>query len=259
MTDKLKDKIAIVTGSDSGIGQATAKAFAEEGADVVITYFHDEKGAEDTRKEVEAMGRRAIVVQCDQREKAQVERVFRETEEKLGTPYILVNNAGIDSTGKQVADMPPGDWDREIRTNLYGPFYCCQQFIRMRRAAGGKGKIINVTSVHEDIPRVGSAGYDCAKGGLRNLTRTLCLELAPDRVNVNNIAPGMVMTPMNQPAIDDKKVYEEQVQSIPLKRAAEPWEIAKLAVYLASEDADYASGQTFTLDGGLMMNLGQGA
>ncbi|UUP15726.1 SDR family NAD(P)-dependent oxidoreductase [Nitratireductor thuwali] len=259
MTDKLKDRVAIVTGSDSGIGQATAKAFAEEGADVTITYFHDEKGAQETRGQVEAAGRRALVVQCDQRDPAQVERVFRETEDKLGTPFVLVNNAGIDSTGKQVADMPPEDWDREIKTNLYGPFYCCQHFIRMRRAAGGKGKIVNVTSVHQDIPRIGSAGYDCAKGGLRNLTRTLCLELAPDRINVNNIAPGMVMTPMNQPAVEDRKVYEKQVQSIPWKRAAEPWEIAHLAVYLASEDADYASGQTFTLDGGLMMNLGQGA
>ncbi len=128
-----------------------------------------------------------------------------------------------------------------------------------RRAAGGNGKIINITSVHEDIPRAGAAGYCASKGGLRNLTRCLTLELASDRINVNNIAPGMVLTPMNQPALDDPKVLEEQVQSIPWKRAAEPWEIAKLALYLASEDANYASGQTFTLDGGLTMNQGQGA
>lgn len=119
-----------------------------------------------------------------------------------------------------------------------------------------KGKL---TSVHQTIPRAGSAGYDCAKGGLRNLTWTLALELAPDRINVNDIAPGMVLTPFNQAAIDDPKVREEQVQSIPWKRAAEPWEVARLAVYLASEDADYATGQSFTLDGGLMMNTGQGA
>lgn len=259
MANLLNGKIAIVTGSDSGIGQATAEAFAQEGADVVINYFRDRDGAEETRRRVEAAGRRAHVVQADLRDPEAAKRLFAETQEKLGTPYILVNNAGVDSTGKQVADMPHEDWDNEIRTNLYGPFHCCQLFIRARRAAGGRGKIINVTSVHEEIPRVGSAGYDCAKGALRNLTRTLCLELAPDHINVNNLAPGMVLTPMNQPAIDDPKVRDQQVQSIPWKRAAEPREIARLAVYLASDDADYVSGQSFTIDGGLMMNLGQGA
>lgn len=259
MTNRLQGKAAIVTGSDSGIGQATARAFAEEGADVAITWLHDRDGAERTRRAVEACGRRAVVVQLDQREPAEVARLFRETQDGLGTPDILVNDAGVDSTGKQVADMPIEDWDHEIKTNLYGPFYCCQQFIRARRRAGGGGKIINITSVHEEIPRAGAAGYDVAKGGLRNLTRTLALELAPDHINVNNIAPGMVLTPFNQSAIDDPKVREQQVQSIPWKRAAEPWEIARLAVYLASSDADYATGQSFTLDGGLMMNLGQGA
>ena len=259
MTGKLRDKVAIITGSDSGIGHAMAEAFVREGAHVAVTWFHDKDGAEQAKRKVEAAGRRAIVVQLDQRDPRQVEKLFRETETQLGTPHILVNDAGIDSTGTQVADMRIEDWDREMQTNVYGPFYCCQQFIRARRAKGGKGKILNVTSVHEDIPRVGSAGYDCAKGALRNLTRTLALELAPDRINVNNIAPGMVLTPMNQKAIDDPKVREQQVQSIPWKRAAQPEEVAKLAVYLASEDADYATGQTYVLDGGLMMNLGQGA
>jgi len=256
---RLENTVAIVTGADSGIGQATAEAFAREGADVAITYFHDRDGAEETRRQVEAARRRAIVVELDQRDPAQVEELFRTTESDLGTPSILVNNAGQDSTGKEVAEMPIDDWDAEMRTNLYGPFYCCQQFIRARRRSGGGGKIINVTSVHQEIPRAGAAGYDVSKGGLRNLTRTLCLELAPDQINVNNIAPGMVLTPFNQAAIDDPDVREEQVQSIPFKRAAEPSEIAALAVYLASKDADYASGQTFTLDGGLSMNLGQGA
>jgi glucose 1-dehydrogenase len=259
MTKKLDGKIAIVTGSDSGIGQATAIEFAKEGADVAVTWFKDHDGAEETRRQIEAEGRRAIVVQLDQRDPKHVARLFEEVMKKLGTPFILVNDAGKDATGKHVADMPIDDWDNMIRTNLYGPFYCCQLFIRARKAAGGKGKIINITSVHQEIPRAGAAGYDSSKGGLRNLTRTLTLELAPDRINVNNIAPGMVLTPMNQPALDDPAVLEKQVQSIPFKRAAEPREIARLAVYLASEEADYATGQTFTIDGGLSMNLGQGA
>ena len=259
MGAKLQGRIAIVTGSDSGIGKATAEAFAKEGADVTITYLHDQAGAEKTRRAVEAAGRRAHVVRLDQRDPHSVEHLFRETVDKLGIPDILVNNAGVDASGKQVAEMPIERWDDELKTNLYGPFYCCREFIRMRRAAGGKGKIINITSVHQEIPRAGAAGYDASKGGLRNLTRTLAFELAPDHINVNNIAPGMVLTPFNQDAIDDPKVREEQVQSIPWKRAAQPSEIGQLAVYLASEESDYATGQTFTLDGGLMMNVGQGA
>ncbi len=256
---KLADKVAIITGSDSGIGQAIALEFAKEGADVAVMYWHDKAGAENTKRLVEGEGRRAIIVQTDIREEGDVAKLFGETERQLGTPFILVNDAGVDATGDEVADMKLEDWDDRIKTNLYGPFYCCQHFIRARRKAGGNGKIINITSVHEDIPRAGAAGYCASKGALRNLTRTLTLELAPDKINVNNIAPGMVLTPMNQPALDDPKVLEEQVQSIPWKRAAEPWEIAKLALYLASEDAGYASGQTFTLDGGLTMNQGQGA
>jgi len=135
--------------------------------------------AEETRRQVEAQGRRAIGVRLDQRDPEQVARLFEEVARSFGTPFVLVNDAGKDATGKQVADMSIADWDDMIRTNLYGPFYCCQVFIRARRAAGGKGKIINITSVHQEIPRVGAAGYDASKGGLRNLTRTLALGWRP--------------------------------------------------------------------------------
>lgn len=256
---KLSGKVAIVTGSDSGIGQSLAEEFARHGADVAITWFQDESGATKTAEAVRASGRKAWVTQLDVRDPTAVEALFTDVQAHLGVPYILVNDAGIDAVGKEVAEMSIEEWDDRFRANVDGPFYACQQFIRARRKAGGEGKIINITSVHEDIPRAGAAGYCASKGALRNLTRCLTLELAKDRINVNNIAPGMVKTPMNQPALDDPKVMEQQVQSIPWKRAAEPWEIARLAVYLASSDSDYASGQTFTLDGGLSMNQGQGA
>lgn len=259
MAQRLKDRAALITGSDSGIGQAMAEEFAREGADVCITYYHDRDGAQETRRRVEAQGRKAHVVQCDQQDPAQVARAYQEAEQALGPLFILVNNAGIDSIGQQVAEMADAAWDREIKTNLYGPFYFCRQFINSRRQQGGGGKIINVTSVHEDIPRIGSAGYDASKGGLRNLTYTLCLELAPDHINVNNIAPGMVLTPMNQAAIENREIYDKQVASIPWRRAGEPWEVARLGVYLASDDADYVTGQTFTIDGGLTQATGQGA
>ncbi len=259
MDKKLAGKVAIITGSDSGMGQAMAKEFAKEGADIAITWFKDQQGADQTRQTVEQAGRKAFVSQLDVRDPAAVAQFFSQAKQQLGTPYILVNDAGVDSVGKQVAEMSIEEWDDRLRTNLSGPFYACQQFIRARRNVGGQGRIINITSVHEDIPRAGAAGYCATKGGLRNLTRCLALELAGDQITVNNIAPGMVLTPMNQAAMDDPKVLEKQVQSIPLKRAAQPEEIAKLALYLASDDASYATGQSYTLDGGLSMNQGQGA
>lgn len=256
---RMEGEIAIVTGSDSGIGQATAIAFAKEGADVVITYLEDEAGANRTRQAVEQAGRHALVLRVDQRDPKEVASLFEQTQTQLGQPTVLVNNAGIDATGKHVKDMPLEEWDNEIRTNLYGPFLCCQQFIRGLDGSGKHGSIINITSVHEEIPRAGAAGYDASKGGLRNLTRTLALELAEKNINVNNIAPGMVLTPMNQDAIDDPQVRREQVASIPMKRAAEPEEIARAAVFLASDDARYIHGASLVVDGGLMQNQGQGA
>lgn len=256
---RLDGKVALITGSDSGIGQATAVEFAKEGADVVVHYLHDAAGAETTRSAVEGAGKRAIVVQCDVSDEDQVASLFDRAMEAFGTLDILMNNAGVDASGTKVAELTTDVWDKAIRTNVYGYFFCCRRFAQIRTEAGGGGKIINVSSVHEDVPNAGGADYDCSKGAIRMLTRTLALELAPLQVNVNGLAPGMVLTPFNQAAIDDPKLLDEQVQSIPWKRAAEPREIARLAVFLASADADYATGATFVMDGGLMRNLGQGA
>lgn len=259
MTQRLQDKVALITGSDSGIGQATAIEFAKEGAHVVITYLQDQQGAEQTSREVEAQGRRALVIQVDTSDEQQVATMFDRALATFGTVDILMNNGGVDASGTHVADLATEVWDRAIRTNLYGYFFCCRRFINIRKQAGGGGKIINISSVHEEIPRAGAADYDCSKGAIRNLTRTLALELAPLKMNVNNIGPGMVLTPFNQDAIDDPKVREQQVQSIPWKRAAQPQEIGRLAVFLASSDADYVTGSSYYMDGGLMQNQGQGA
>lgn len=259
MAGKLTGTVALITGSDSGIGQGTAVEFAKEGADVVVQYWQDEASANSTRQQVEAHGQRAIVVQADLREETNVDRLFDAAVDAFRTVDILMNAAGIDASGTNVADLSTETWDNAIRTNLHGYFFCCRRFINLRKAAGGGGKIINVTSVHQEIPRAGAADYDCSKGAERNLTRTLALELAPLKINVNNIAPGMILTPFNQKAIDDPKYLEQQVQSIPLKRAGEPWEIGRLAVFLASKDADYVTGSTYVMDGGLMQNQGQGA
>lgn len=256
---RLNGKIALITGSDSGIGQASAVEFAKEGASVVVNYLHDADGASKSQGAVEAQGGRALVVQCDVSDEAQVETMFDRAIETFGTLDILMNNAGVDASGKKVAELPTEVWDKAIRTNLYAYFFCCRRFAQLRTSEGGGGKIVNVTSVHEDVPNAGGADYDCSKGAIRMLTRTLALELAPLKVNVNGLAPGMVLTPFNQAAIDDPKLLDEQVQSIPWKRAAQPSEIARLAVFLASSDADYVTGATYVMDGGLMRNLGQGA
>jgi len=259
MAERLRDKVALITGSDSGIGQATAIGFAREGADVVVNYLEDKDGAEHTREQVEAAGRRAIVVQADVSDEDQVGVMFDKALEEFGTVDILMNNAGVDASGTEIADLSTEDWDKTIKTNVYGYFFCCRRFINVRKGAGGSGKIINVTSVHQEVSRPTGGDYDTSKGAIRSLTRTLALELAPHGINVNNIGPGMVLTPFNQGAIDDPEVLEEQVQSIPMKRAAKPEEIAGLAVFLASGEADYVTGSTYYMDGGLMRNMGQGA
>lgn len=259
MAARLEGKTALITGSDSGIGQATAIEFAKEGADVVVNFLHDADGAEETRAAVTAEGRNAIVARADVSDEDQVASLFDQAVEAFGSVDILMNNAGVDASGTPVAELSTEVWDRAIRTNVYGPFFCCRRFAQLRLAAGGGGKIINVSSVHADNPNPGGSDYDCSKGAVRMLTRTLALELAPHQINVNSLAPGMVLTPFNQAAMDDPKLLEEQVQSIPMKRAAQPAEIARLAVFLASSDADYVTGASYVMDGGLMINLGQGA
>lgn len=257
----LTERVALITGADSGIGQATAIEFAREGADVVIVYLHDKEGAEETKAQVEGHGRRGRVVQADVSQEGDVERMFAEAVDAFGRVDILMNNAGVDASGTYVIDLDMAEFDRALRVNLYGPVMCTKHFLRQHRTHGGgrPGRILNVTSVHEENPRAGAADYDIAKGGLRNLTRTLALELAEAGITANNIAPGMVLTPFNQPAIDDPKTREQQTASIPMKRAAEPTEIARLAVFLASDDASYVTGSTYVMDGGLMQNVGQGA
>ena len=255
----LTGKIAVVTGGDSGIGRAIAIEFAKSGADVLVTYRSDRAGAEETVRLIGQAGRRGVASHTDQRDSQAVAKLFEEVEAKLGLPFILVNNAGIGGGDGDVAELDIEDWDNTIRTNLYGPFYCCQHFIRARRRAGGKGKIINITSVHEEIPTPGGAAYGASKGGLKTFTRSLSLEVAPERINVNAIAPGLIRTPMTARRTEDPEKMRQQLPRIPLRRAGEPWEVARLALYLASDDSDYVTGQSFTIDGGLEMNWGQGA
>jgi len=257
--DLLKRRVAIITGADSGIGRATAEELSKRGADILINYHSDEESARETLKLVEGNGSKGLLFKADVGDYTQIQELFAATRKNLGIPWILVNSAGVNESGIFADEMDIEVFDRTLKTNLYGTFYSCKEFIKMRKENGNGGKIVNITSIHEEVARAGGSDYCASKGAVRNLTRCLALELGPFQINVNNVAPGMILTPMNQEALDNPDYLKKAESNIPYQRAAEPWEVAKLVAYLVSDDASYAAGQTFTLDGGLSLNLGQGA
>ncbi|RZJ72132.1 SDR family oxidoreductase [Flavobacterium sp.] len=256
---RLVDKAAFITGADSGIGQAIAIAFASEGADVAICYRSDKKGADETASIVKKLGRKCLVLKVDVTKEKLVESALDKTLKHFGKLDILVNNAAVNGSNIPLHEMPTKVFKTTIETNLYGVFYACRWFSKNVAELGNRGKIINISSIHEDIAVAGNSDYNASKGAVRMLMRTLALELAPKGVTVNNIGPGMILTPMNQQAMDNKSIRDEMAQNIPMHRPGEPQEVAKLAVFLASVEGDYVTGSTYFIDGGLMINSGQGA
>ena len=253
---KLKEQRALVTGADSGIGQAIAETFAQEGADVAIVYHTDRDGAEQTRQRVEAAGRRALVIQGDVGDPASVRRMFDETVRTLGGLDILVNNAGVGADAAPVDQIEDAQLERVLRTDLMGPLFCCRAFVKLRKQCGGGGRIVTISSVAQHLPTPDSAPYGMAKAGVGSLTRSLSREVADIKINVNNIAPGLIETPMTQGRLDDPAARERSFGVIPWHRAGQPREIARLALFLAADDGDYVTGQTWTIDGGLSMQWG---
>ena len=258
MTD-LSERIALVTGADSGIGAASAVALAARGASVAILYHRDVAGAQRTLSAVEASGAHGIIVQADVSDEASVEQAFDATRTALGQPDILVNSAGLNQSGIAVADMSTAQWRRLLDTDLTGAFFTCRRFVRDLRSARKPGRIINISSIHQDVMRAGAADYAAAKGGLKNLTETLALECAPLRINVNAVAPGMILTPMNSAAMANPALLQRDAADIPWGRAGTADEVAGVVAFLASDTADYITGTTVTIDGALSLLLGQGA
>jgi NAD(P)-dependent dehydrogenase (short-subunit alcohol dehydrogenase family) len=243
-------RVAIVTGSDSGIGKATAVRLAADGLDVGITWHTDREGAEGAAAEVEAAGRRAEVRQLDLEQLPQAADVVDELADALGGVDVLVNNAGTGASAPFL-EHEWDDWCRVLTVDLHGPFLCAQRAARRMAADGGGGRIVNVTSVHEHVPLEGSSAYCAAKGGLGLLTKVMALELAPHGITVNAVAPGEISTPMTGQHDVDPKSQERP--GIPMGRPGHADEIAAAIAWLASPDASYATGASFVVDGGLLL------
>ena len=248
--------LALVTGGESGIGAACAIRLARGGADVVITYHSDGKSADQIVGRMLDAGARGLAVPCDVADEGSVARLF-EAASALGTVGRLVNSAGINMSGISFAEMSAETFDRAYAADLRGPFLITREFVR--RLQGGTGRIVNISSIHEFAPRAGAVDYDAAKGGLSQLTRTLALELAPRGIAVNSVAPGMILTPMNQEAIDNPAELRRKEHCIPWGRAGKAEEVAELVAFLLSPAADYITGTSVVIDGGLSLTIAQGA
>ena len=255
----LKGKNVLVTGGSSGIGQAIAVRFAEYGANVAINYLRQPEEARETEEQVQActakvrqMGVRDVLVGGDVSNEDDVVRMVGEAAEGLGGLDILVNNAGI-QISRPTEELSSADFDRVLAVNLRGAFMCAREAIRHFLAEDKGGSIVNISSVHQLIPKPDYLGYSCSKGGMMNLTRTLALEYAARGIRVNGLGPGATITPINSAWIDDP-VKKQQVEShIPMARAGTADEMAGVCCFLASDDAGYITGQTIFVDGGLLM------
>ena len=254
---RLSGKTALITGGSSGIGQAIAVRFAEEGANVAIAYRSSKSGAEKTAAAVDeacqqdaGSGCRGMIVQADVADEAQVVDMFVQVIEGFGRLDILVNNAGI-QIQKPSHELEAADFDKVVAVNLRGAFLCAREALRHFKSRGGGGIILNDSSVHQVIPKPGYLGYSASKGGLGNLTRTLALEYAGEGIRVNAVAPGAIVTPMNDSWIHDPEARAAVEKHIPMGRAGKPEEMAAVFAFLASDDASYITGQTIYADGGL--------
>ena len=255
---QLKDKVALITGANSGIGKAIATRFAAEGAHVAVNYLPLGHNADDAQAEVEdfekTYGETGIAVPADISQRDQVEKMFADVVAKFGRVDIIVNNAGIEIK-KPFLEVTDAEWNKVLSVNLYGSFVVSQCAAKQMVAQGDGGKIVNISSVHEDIPFPGYTAYCASKGAMRMVCRNLAMELAEHKINVNNIAPGAIATPINQAVLDSPEAKAAAIGEVPWGRFGTPEEVANLALFLASDQSDYVTGSTYYVDGGLTQQV----
>jgi len=250
---RLTGKIAVVTGSGSGIGQAIAERLAQDGATLIVDYVTHPEEAQGTVDKIVSAGGKAIMLQADVTSLTDTARLIDDAWQQLGGCDILVNNAGIEKSANFV-DVTEADFDSVMNVNFKGAFFLTQAFVRKLVAAKRPGRVINISSVHEDMVFPHFSTYCASKGAMRMLMRDLCVELGPLGITVNNIAPGAINTPINASLLADKPKLDALLANIPLGRLGKPEEVAGVAAFLASDDGAYVTGSTYFLDGGLIRN-----
>ena len=250
---RLAGKVAFVTGSGQGIGQAIAIRLAEEGADIVVDDRVIGESAAQTVDAIQKLGRRVTAVQGDLSNTADDRRVIAEGIARLGKIDILVNNAGVERRA-DFWDVTEQDFDFVVNINLRGTFFITQDFVNHLRETKRPGRIINISSVHEELPFPHFSTYCASKGALKMLCRNLAIELAPLGITINNIAPGAIETPINKALLNNPELLKALIANIPLGRLGTPGDVAGLAAFLASDEAGYITASTFFVDGGLLWN-----
>ena len=253
---------ALVTGANSGIGRATALGLAKAGADVVVNYVTDPAAADEVCHEIVAMGRRAIAVQADVGVEAEVQALFKQAIDAFGTLHIVVSNAGLQRDAP-FDEMTLDHWNKVISVNLTGQFLCAREAVREFKRRGldpevslAAGKIVCMSSVHQQIPWGGHVNYAASKGGVMLMMKSIAQEMAPQRIRVNAVAPGAIRTPINTSAWDTPEAYQSLMTLVPYNRIGEPDDIAQAVVWLASDAADYVTGATLFVDGGMTLYPG---
>jgi glucose 1-dehydrogenase len=253
---KLEGKTVLITGGSQGIGQGIAFRLAEEGADIAIDYVGNSEAADATVAQIEKRGRRALAIEADISSVDQIHSMMKQAVDSFGGVDVLINNAGVEKHAS-IWEATEHDYDLVLTINLKGAFFASQAFVQHRMAIKKPGKIINISSVHEELPFPHFTSYCASKGGMKMMMRNLAIELAPYEITVNNIAPGAIETPINTALLNDPPKLKALLDNIPLARLGQVSDVAGVAAFLASPDADYITAATVVVDGGLIWNYSE--